>query len=145
MAKLYLSLGSNLGDREKNIRTALELLDIAFGRHWKAVSPIINTKADGFDGPDFLNAVVCYESRRNAENILRICKDVERLLGRTDSPEYDSEGQRIYHDRTIDIDILLYGSLKMDTEMLRIPHPQVENRPFIKELLLLLQDCTPQF
>lgn len=138
--KLYLSLGSNLGDRQKNIETAVDQLQKAFGRHFFDISEIIETNALGFDGADFLNCIIIFETARKPENILRLCKRIEREMGRTDSPEYDNEGNRIYHDRIIDIDILIYGNVRIDTPMLKIPHPQVESRDYIKELLLNLRD-----
>ena len=82
-----------------------------------------------------VNAVVVYRSARKPENILKICKSIERSMGRTDPPEYAADGSRIYHDRIIDIDILMYGDLAVRTPTLTIPHPQVESRPFVKVLL----------
>ena len=132
---VFLSLGTNKGNRERNIRRALCLLNIALGKRWKAVSDIINTKAAGFDGPDFLNCVAAYDLRLAPGALLRRCKRIERLMGRRDAPEYAPDGSRIYHDRVIDIDILLYGDERIDTPLLKIPHPQLENRPFFGELI----------
>lgn len=132
---VFLSLGTNKGNRERNIRRALCLLNIALGKRWKAVSDIINTKAAGFDGPDFLNCVAAYDLRLAPDALLRRCKRIERLMGRRDAPEYAPDGSRIYHDRVIDIDILLYGDERIDTPLLKIPHPQLENRPFFGELI----------
>ena len=136
--ELVLLLGTNLGDREKNIRRALEALDKAFGGRRVKISDIIETEACGFDGPPFLNAVVVYRSARKPENVLRICKRIERSMGRTDAPEYASDGSRIYHNRIIDIDILFYGEHSVSTPQLSIPHPQVHSRPFVKQLLEML-------
>lgn len=138
MEKLYLALGSNLGDRERNITRALELLDIRFNGHALAISPMMETKAIGFDGKDFINCVALYDCGSDPFEILDICKSIERQMGRTDEREYDAEGRRVYHDRIIDIDILMYGDRKIDSDRLVLPHPQVETRPYIKELLLLL-------
>lgn len=138
MDKLYLALGSNLGDRESYIRQAVSLLDDKLGRDHEAITPLMQTEAIGFDGGDFLNCIVVYRSALSPKRILGICKEVEKELGRTDAPEYDASGKRVYHDRTIDVDILMYGSRKVETEELVIPHPQVESRPYIKELLLFL-------
>ena len=135
---LVLLLGTNLGDREENIRQALEALDKAFGGRRVKLSRIIETEACGFDGPPFLNAVVVYRSARKPENVLRICKRIERSMGRTDAPEYASDGSRIYHNRIIDIDILFYGEHSVSTPQLSIPHPQVHSRPFVKQLLEML-------
>ena len=138
VSDLYLALGTNLGDRERNIKVALNLLDIHLGSHFEAISDIVETEALGFEGPAFLNCVVRYRSSKSPLSILRICKTIERSMGRTDEAEYAPDGSRIYHDRIIDLDILIYGKRKIDTPELKIPHPQVENRPYIKELLLHL-------
>ena len=136
--ELVLLLGTNLGDREENIRRALEALNKAFGGRRVKISDIIETEACGFDGPPFLNAVVVYRSARKPENVLRICKRIERSMGRTDAPEYAPDGSRIYHNRIIDIDILFYGEHSVSTPQLTIPHPQVHSRPFVKQLLEML-------
>ena len=136
--ELVLLLGTNLGDREENIRRALEALDKAFGGRRVKISDIIETEACGFDGPPFLNAVVVYRSARKPENVLKICKQIERSMGRTDTPEYAPDGSRIYHNRIIDIDLLFYGEHSVSTPQLSIPHPQVHFRPFVKPLLEML-------
>jgi 2-amino-4-hydroxy-6-hydroxymethyldihydropteridine diphosphokinase len=132
---VYLSLGTNKGNRERNIRRALCLLNIALGKRYKAISDIVNTKAAGFEGPDFLNCVAAYDLRLSPGALLRRCKRIERLMGRRDAPEYAPDGSRIYHDRVIDIDILLYGDRKVDEPGLQIPHPQLEARPFFGEMI----------
>ena len=99
------------------------------------MSQVVETEACGFSGPPFLNAVVVYASARKPESILRICKQIERSMGRSDSPEYDPDGRRIYHDRHIDIDILIYGNVQLSSPFLTIPHPQVASRPFVRPLL----------
>ena len=136
--ELVLLLGTNLGDREENIRRALEALDKALGGRRVKISDIIETEACGFDGPPFLNAVVVYRSARKPENVLKICKQIERSMGRTDAPEYAPDGSRIYHNRIIDIDILFYGEHSVSTPQLSIPHPQVHSRPFVRQLLEML-------
>ena len=135
MKELYLLLGSNLGDRRAYIDAALSALDEALGGRRLRTSEVLETEACGFDGPPFLNVVGVWSSGRKPLNILKICKKIERSLGRTDLPEYAPDGTRIYHDRTIDIDILLYGDLTLDSPALTIPHPQTETRPFVKTLL----------
>lgn len=133
--KVYLSLGSNIGDREKNIREALTRLDAACGLERTALSEIIETEALGFDGADFLNCVAGYSCSLSPKELLALCKETERAMGRNDEPEYDAVGRRIYHDRIIDIDILTYGDEHIDTPTLTVPHPQLETRPFIRPLL----------
>ena len=135
---VYLGLGSNLGDRRKNIERALELLDEGFGRHYTALSRLIETKAWGFKGDKFLNACVLYRIYRKGSpeeqghEILALCKEIERTLGRDEKPEYDADGNRVYHNRTMDIDILFYGTEHIDTEDLTVPHPLIAERDFVK-------------
>ena len=128
---VYLSLGSNQGDRQARIDEALRRLDKAVGRPYDALSSVIETPAWGFDGPPFLNCVVRYRTARRPETLLKICKRIERAMGRRGAPEYDADGRRIYRDRPIDIDILLYGDLSMDTPELTIPHPLMREREFV--------------
>jgi 2-amino-4-hydroxy-6-hydroxymethyldihydropteridine diphosphokinase len=137
---LYLSLGSNQGDREQNIENALSLLNIELKTPYKAVSSFIETEPWGFESDDkFLNAAVHYELELpkgynpEAEGlmILEICKDIERRLGRTGEPEYDENGNRIYHSRPIDIDILLFGDNKIDCPELTVPHKLMYERDFV--------------
>ena len=111
--ELYLLLGTNLGDRKANIDAALERLDGIFGARLRQ-SAVLETEACGFVAPPFLNKVVVYSSARKPENILRICKETERRMGRKDAPEYASDGSRIYHNRIIDVDILYYGDLVLN-------------------------------
>jgi len=138
MKELTLLLGTNLGDRQANIATALAELDKALCGRRLRTSPIIETEACGFVAPPFLNAVAVYSSARKPESILRICKRIERRMGRTDAPEYAPDGSRVYHNRIIDIDILTYGDVQMQTPLLTIPHPQIKSRPFVKDLLEML-------
>ncbi len=114
--------------------SAISFLNSYFGRY-EAMSEIIATEPVGFEGPEFLNCVVRYNTRKRPETILEICKRIEKHLGREDSPEYAPDGSRIYRSRIIDIDILLYGNVRMNTPELTIPHPQVEGRAFVKPLL----------
>ena len=137
LANVYFSLGSNLGDRERNIAEALRLMDEAFGCHYSALSSVIETDPVGFSGERFLNAAVLY--RMSAESplwTLYQVKSIERELGRTDQPEYDAVGNRVYHSRPIDIDILFYGKETIDIPELTIPHKGIAGRPFVMVPLL---------
>lgn len=135
MADVYLSIGSNLGDRARNIKIALNLLDLYLGKPYVKLSEVVETKAIGFAGRDFLNCVVRYSSAKNPHAILAICKRIEAYMGRKETVEYDADGNRIYHDRIIDIDILKVGNMEIYSPTLVIPHPQIETRPFVKPLL----------
>ena len=137
---LYLSLGSNQGDRRHNIETALSLLNIELKKPYKAVSSLIETEPWGFESDEkFINAAVHYElefpkgynAEAEALMILEICKDIERRHGRTGGPQYDEKGERIYSSRPIDIDILLFGDNRIDCPELTIPHKLMWERDFV--------------
>ena len=140
---VYLGLGSNLGNRELNLLKAMNLLDEVFGTHPERISRIIETPAWGFDGQPFLNLCVLYRLPRTASpeqhamEILGQVKEVEKALGRNpDEPLFDAEGNRIYHDRIIDVDILCYGAFTIKNESLVIPHPLIRDRDFARKPLL---------
>ena len=128
---VYLALGSNLGDRRENILEAVRRLDSRFGPY-VSFSRLYESKASGFDGPDFLNAAVCYDLDLEPLQILRACQEVEIQMGRPrHGIETDGEGRRIYHSRIIDIDILLIGDETVDTPELKVPHPLMKERDFV--------------
>lgn len=138
--EVYLGLGTNLGDRRANLSEALRRLDEAFGCHYAAVSGFMETEPWGFDSGDrFLNAAVKYiltvpqgiPHSGYARDILRICKEIERSMGRSGSPEYDKNGNRIYRSRIIDIDILMASDWHIDEPDLKIPHPLMQERDFV--------------
>ncbi len=138
--KLYLSLGSNMGDRRQNIENAISLLNIELKTPYTAVSSFIETEPWGFESDQkFINAVVMYELELKegynpeAEGlmILEKCKDIERRMGRTGEPQYDEKGERVYASRPIDIDILLLGDDKIDCKELTVPHKLMYERDFV--------------
>lgn len=132
---IYLVLGSNLGDREWNLEQAKALLAEAL-KVDMLCSQVLETEAIGFDGAAFLNQAVCFDCAIEPEALLDICQDIEVRLGRPrHQPEYDARGRRIFHDRTIDIDIVLFDDRQIHTDRLTIPHPQLWERPYVKELL----------
>ena len=140
MVDLYLSLGSNQGDRAQNIENAVSLLNVELRTPYKSISSLLETEPWGFESDEkFLNAAVHYQLRLKkgynpeAEGlmILEICKDIERRMGRTGEPQYDEKGERIYTDRPIDIDILFYGEQMIDEARLTVPHPRLHERMFV--------------
>ena len=139
---VYLGLGSNEGDRDLNLLRAMNLLDQAFGTHPERISRIVETHSWGFDGPDFLNLCVLYRlpckgtPQDQAMAILHQVKEVEKALGRKEEEHFDAEGNRIYHNRPIDIDILLFGTETIHTEELYVPHPLIAQRDFVLKPLL---------
>ena len=137
---LYLSLGSNQGNRMDNIEKALSLLNIDLKTPYRALSSLMETEPWGFESDDkFINAAVLYQLQLpkgynpEAEGlmILEICKDIERRLGRTGGPVYDEKGERVYSSRPIDIDILLLGDDEIDCEELTVPHKLMYEREFV--------------
>lgn len=142
MVSLYLSLGSNLGDREANIREALRLLDESFGTGYESLSDLIETESWGFEAEKFINCAVLYKLPRKRQSAvdqaletLRQIKVIERRMGRDEKVEFDEEGHRIYHSRPIDIDILFFGSYRIDLPELQIPHPLISERDFVLQPL----------
>ena len=120
------------------------MLNIELGTPFKAVSSFIETEPWGFESDEgFVNAAVLYELdlmkgyNPEAEGlmILETCKDIERRLGRTGEPQYDERGERIYTDRTIDIDILLFGDNRIDCKELTVPHKLMYERDFVMKPL----------
>lgn len=137
---VYLGLGSNLGDRKKNISSAVYELDRMFSVEHSSMSQIVETEPWGFSCSEkFMNAVVKYsmdvpeycDMREFCYKILDVCKNIEHSMGRRGEPEYDSCGNRIYRSRIIDIDILLVGDFRMDEPDLKIPHPLMKERDFV--------------
>jgi 2-amino-4-hydroxy-6-hydroxymethyldihydropteridine diphosphokinase len=138
--RLYLSLGSNQGDRIQNIEHAVSMLNVELKRPYKAISSMIETEPWGFESDEkFMNAAVMYELELpkgyNAEAeglmILEICKDIEKRLGREGGPVFDENGERIYSSRPIDIDILLLGDNRIDCPELTVPHKLMYERDFV--------------
>lgn len=127
MKTVYLSLGSNLGDREGYLRQALELLP-GPGMLLTRRSSIYETDPrDREDQPQFLNMAVEIETALFPMQVLSRTQKIERELGR--------ERLRDKGPRTIDIDILFYGRFVITTDRLQIPHPRIERRRFVLEPL----------
>lgn len=122
----YLSLGSNLGDRHATMQSAILLLDSQAGSVDR-VSSAIETEPWGFKSANkFLNMCVRITTNLSPEQLLATTKDIELQLGRTTK---SVNGQ--YHDRPIDIDILTYDDLHINTPSLTLPHPHMHERDFV--------------
>lgn len=131
MSLVYLGLGSNLGDRLDNLRQAVEALPPAVKP--VALSTVYETPPWGFlEQPVFLNQVIGAETCLEPQMLLSYLKNLEIKMGRQPSVQYGP--------RLIDIDILLYGDLVLDSPKLVIPHPRLVERPFV---LVPLVDLTP--
>ena len=131
----YLSLGSNLGDRHATMQSAILLLGKQAGTVDR-VSSAIETEPWGFESANkFLNMCVRITTTLSPEQLLATTKDIELQLGRTTK---SVNGQ--YHDRPIDIDILTYDDLHINTPSLTLPHPHMHERHFVKITLRAIHD-----
>jgi 2-amino-4-hydroxy-6-hydroxymethyldihydropteridine diphosphokinase len=129
-----IGLGSNLGDRDGNLKRALDLLDETDGVRVVRVSSFFDTEPVGYtEQGRFLNAAALIETTLTADRLLGLCQGIENKLGRT-------RGVR-WGPRTIDLDILLYGGLTIDTDTLKVPHPLMHEREFV---LAPLSEVAPE-
>ena len=123
MAIAYISIGSNLGDREENCRQAIKLIE-KNGIAVRKQSRMYETEPWGIkDQPKFINMAIEVETDKKPEEFLRVLKEIEKEIGRTETTKW---GPRI-----IDLDILFYNDLILKTEDLEIPHPLLHERAFV--------------
>ena len=123
MSTAYVALGSNIGDREENLRTALKYLE-ANGVEVVKVSTFIETEPYGVtDQPGFINAVCQVETELEPLELLRLLLKIELEMGRV--------RVRRWGERNIDLDLLLYEDACMVSEELTLPHPDMQNRDFV--------------
>ncbi len=123
---LYLSLGSNLGNRRELIEQAIRLIDERVGVVYR-VSKMHETEPWGFHSPNkFLNACCQVNTMLNPRRCLQETQQIERELGREDKSK-----NGIYHDRPIDIDLLMYDNLNINEDGLVLPHPRMHERAFV--------------
>ncbi|WP_127141231.1 2-amino-4-hydroxy-6-hydroxymethyldihydropteridine diphosphokinase [Flagellimonas marinaquae] len=133
--KVYLSLGSNLGNRHANLQKAIFRIEQKAGSLLD-ISSVYENPAVGFDGDPFLNIVVSVLTPLTPKQLLDTILDIERDFGRVRS---DGGG---YRSRTLDIDIIYYGTEVINNEDLVVPHPHMQHRNFV---LKPLGDIAPQF
>ncbi|MDD3840197.1 MAG: 2-amino-4-hydroxy-6-hydroxymethyldihydropteridine diphosphokinase [Clostridia bacterium] len=128
MSTVYLSLGSNMGDREKNLNNAIRLLEETEDVQVDIISKYIETDPVGYVAQDkFLNCALKISTQLSPSRILKICMNIEKKLKRMRTVKWGP--------RTIDIDILMYDDLVIDEENLVIPHPRMHHRLFVLECL----------
>lgn len=119
-------MGTNLGDKRKNIAEAIKNIGELVGDVVRQ-SALYETEPWGFRSDNrFVNAAVCVDTQLSPRRLLEVTQRIEREMGRT----LKSDGGE-YHDRIIDIDILLYGDLHIDQPDLKIPHPLMHERDFV--------------
>lgn len=130
MATVYLSLGTNIGNKEKQMNEAIERIETQIG-DVVSRSTFYVTEPWGFESENsFLNAAVKIETVLSADEVLKETQNIEREMGRMEKSE---EGK--YKDRIIDIDILMYGTSIIDSPNLTIPHKFMKERRFVLEPL----------
>lgn len=128
--KVYLGLGTNLGDKEQNLRTAVQKIEERIGK-LVSLSAFYATAPWGFSSDNgFLNAAVCIETNLDPLEVLKATQVIERELGRA----HKSIGG-VYSDRLIDVDLLLYGDVVMSKGELTLPHALMAERRFVMEPL----------
>ena len=133
---IFLGIGTNLGDREANLRTALQLLHERVGE-CIACSSVYRSAPQGFVSEnEFANMVVVSRTDHSPEEVLLITQQIEREMGRT-----EKSVNGVYHDRVIDIDLLQAGignresgiqtQVECKTDTLTLPHPRMHERDFV--------------
>ncbi|PWI29453.1 2-amino-4-hydroxy-6-hydroxymethyldihydropteridine diphosphokinase [Flavobacteriaceae bacterium LYZ1037] len=127
--KIYISLGSNKGDRLKHLQDAMNLIFNKIGKI-NIISKVYNTPAVGFDGDDFLNCCVILETDLAPEKVMQELLVVETSLGRVRT---ELQG---YQSRIIDLDILFVDEAVIDSKLLQVPHPELHKRKFVLKPLL---------
>ena len=131
MMYVYFGLGTNLGDKEHNLRLAVRKIEERVGKV-VSLSAFYATAPWGFSPEHtFLNAAACVETLLPPLSVLHLTQEIEREIGRT----HKSVGG-VYSDRVIDIDLLLYGDRVLDTPELKLPHPLMHERRFVMEPLV---------
>ena len=147
----YIALGSNKGDKFKNLQDAIDLIYVKIG-NVTHISKVYKSPAFGFESDDFYNACLVLESYLEPETLLQELLTIETSLGRirTDASKYEA--------RTIDLDIVFVEDAIINTKTLQIPHPEMQKRKFVllplndiaarvkhaelgKEVALLLEEC----
>ena len=118
---VYLSLGSNLGDKINNLQTTINLIDSKVG-DVLLISSVYQTKAEGFVGEDFLNCCVSLRTSMEPKILIKELINIESQNGRLRS------NRNIYESRSIDIDILFYEDKIINQHNLTIPHPRMNER-----------------
>lgn len=126
--KVYLSIGSNKGDKLKHLQNAIDAIYIKIGVV-KSISKVFETPALGFEGDVFYNSCLLVETALKPNKILQELLQIETKIGRKRTKKTG------YESRVIDLDILFIEDNVIDTSMLKVPHPELQNRRFVLEPL----------
>ena len=129
----YVALGANLGDAAQTVRHAMDAMDQLSGVTVSRRSSLYRSAPLDSSGPDYINAVVQVRTTRSAPDLLQALQTIEQAAGR----------ERPYRNapRTLDLDILLYGSASINSPTLTLPHPRMAGRAFV---LLPLAEIAPE-
>ncbi|MEO9952478.1 MAG: 2-amino-4-hydroxy-6-hydroxymethyldihydropteridine diphosphokinase [Nonlabens sp.] len=127
--KIFIALGSNLGDRAHHLIDAVRRIEMQLGLIIKVAS-VYEVPAAGFSGGDFLNTCILVHSNKTAIQTIEILQQIERDMGRV--PRTGD----VYEDRVIDLDIALYDDQVIDTPHLQIPHCKMQDRNFVMQPLV---------
>ena len=125
----YIGLGSNLGDRFKNLQQAIDSIHQEVGSISK-ISRVYKSEAMGFDGPEFLNAAIQVRTHMPAGKLLKKLQSIEKTFGRVKKKD------KGYESRNLDLDLLFYGDLVKSSKSLKVPHPELGNRRFVLQPLM---------
>jgi 2-amino-4-hydroxy-6-hydroxymethyldihydropteridine diphosphokinase len=135
VTRAFLGLGSNLGDRLENLRTAVALLEEGGHRVTRSSRVYATDPVGGPEQPEYLNAVIEVEASGSARELLETCLGIERQMGR-------ERGER-WGPRVIDLDVLTFGEEEIDEQDLQVPHPRMHERGFVLIPLLELDADPP--
>ncbi len=135
LKKVYISIGSNLGNKLQNLQDAIFMLGKEVG-DIPSISKVYQSTSWGFEADDFLNACIELDTRSSPQIVLKKVLSIEKKLGRE---RFKESG---YESRSIDIDLLYYENVVLHSDELTIPHPKLQERKFV---LLPLADIAPQF
>jgi len=136
LSKVYISLGSNKGEKFKNLQNAINAVHLHIG-NIKSISRVYNSPAFGFESDDFYNACIFIETDLKPDTVMNQLLIIEESLGRIRSKEVDG-----YAARSIDLDIIYIDDKIIDTKLLQVPHPELYKRNFV---LQPLNDIIPKF
>ncbi len=131
--EVWLGLGANVGDPAQTIARALDRIDHLPETDLVEISPVYRTAPVGYtDQPPFLNLAAAIRTGLSPDDLAAACRRIESDLGRVERPRW--------HEREIDIDLLIYGDRTVDRDGLTIPHPRMNRRRFV---LMPLADIAP--
>jgi 2-amino-4-hydroxy-6-hydroxymethyldihydropteridine diphosphokinase len=133
LSKVYISLGSNKGDKFKNLQDAIDAIHFKIGAI-NIISKVYKSSALGFESDDFLNACLILETTITPKKLLKELLIIEKSLGRIRPDDYRDK-KKTYQARIIDLDIIFFEDKIINTKTLQIPHPELHKRKFVLQPL----------